>query len=288
MLERTRPSFFETNRGFAPDGVISSEAFSLLDRVAKLWRIPETAPPPPVIHPKPPEIAVGPMSPAQAMVDVDLLKMAFPQNSREALAEWLDPTVRAMVRWGIDTFREVASFLANIGVESAGLTRLEENLNYSAKRMAEVWPGRFALNPRAPMRDRQPNALAKSLAHNPEKLANHVYANRMGNGPPASGDGWRHRGFGPKQVTGKDNQSALGEALGIPLAQVPAYLRTKEGGMMGAGWFWKTNDLDAKAATPGMEDDRRTINGGLNGLAEVDAIFDRLVDELLRRERASK
>lgn len=222
-----------------------------------------------------------------SFIDATLLKVAFPENKLTELELWAEPTRAACKRWGIDTIREIASFLANIGVESAGLTRLSENMNYSAKRMAEVWARRFAVNPDAPVKARQPNALAKSLANNPEKLANHVYANRMGNGPPASGDGWRHRGYGPKMITGLENQRRFGEAMGVPLADVPALLQTREGGMMGAGWFWYDNGLDAKAATVGIEDDRQAINGGQIGVDDVRVRFNALIPELLRREKAT-
>jgi putative chitinase len=236
---------------------------------------------PPVLEPIE---ELPPLSPV-GMIDAALLKIACPENNLSDLGLWVEPTKRACLRWGIDTMREVASFLANIGVESRGLTRLEENLNYSAKRMAEVWPSRFAINPQAREKDRQPNALAKSLAHNPEKLANHVYANRMGNGPPESGDGWRHRGFGPKMITGARNHAALAEDVGIALAAVPAYLRTKDGGMMAAGWFWKENNLDRLAATSGWADDRQAINGGAIGLPEVARRADALIEEMLDREK---
>lgn len=226
---------------------------------------------PVIVAPAPAPIYTGPVG----MIDATLMKIACPENTLEKLAEWAPATQQACKRWGIDTVREVASFLANIGVESAGLTRLEENMNYSAKRMAQVWPGRFGKNP----------ALAAKLAHNPEALANHVYANRMGNGPPESGDGWRHRGFGPKQLTGKDNHRRFSEAAGIPLDQVPAFLRTKEGGMMSAGWFWFDNGMDAYAATAGIEDDRKKINGGLIGVDDVRKRFDALVKEIIRREK---
>ena len=220
-----------------------------------------------------------------SLIDATLLKIACPENSLAELELWVEPTRAACKRWGIDTLREIASFLANIGVESRGLTRLEESLDYSAKRMAEVWPGRFAVNPKAAMKARQPNALAKTLANNPEKLANHVYANRMGNGPPESGDGWRHRGYGPKQLTGKTNHRLFAEAAGISLSAVPDYLQTRDGGMMSAGWFWFDNGMDALAATAGVEDDRQRINGGQTGVDEVRKRFNALIDELLRREK---
>jgi putative chitinase len=221
-------------------------------------------------------------------IDAALLKIACPENSLEELARWVEPVKAACYRWGIDTMREVASFLANIGHESSGFTRLEENMNYSAKRMAEVWPGRYAVNPKAAVKDRQPNVLARSLAHSPEKLANNVYANRMGNGPPESGDGWRFRGYGPKQLTGRTNHTRFAAAMGIPLDHVSALIRTREGGMMSAGWFWFDNNLDAQAATPGIEDDRIKINGGLIGVDDVWRRFNALIDEMLKREKAGR
>ncbi|AJA07478.1 hypothetical protein SKP52_02735 [Sphingopyxis fribergensis] len=252
---------------------------------ARLFAAKAIAPAPvaPVVPPPRPAPHIDrDLSFAQRQIDIDFLCLAFPQNKRANLIQWVKPAQDACYRWGIDTFREVASFFANISVESAGLTRLEENMNYSARRMAEVWPGRYAIGGKA---SNGPNALAKSLAHNPEKLANNVYANRMGNGPPSSGDGWRHRGFGPKQTTGKKNQQDFADAVGIPLADVPAYIRTPEGGMMSAGYYWKANNLDAKAATPGWKDDRIAINGGTIGLAPVEAMADDLIEELLRREQ---
>jgi putative chitinase len=257
---------------------------AVLDRAIDEAIATLAAPPAPVSIPVTvPVISTG-FSPIET-IDAALLKIACPENTLKELALWIEPVKAACRRWGIDTLREVCSFLANIGVESAGLTRLEENLNYSAKRMAEVWPGRFAINPGAKLKDRQPNALAQSLSRNPEKLANHVYANRMGNGPPESGDGWRHRGYGPKQLTGKSNHRRFAEAYGVRLEDVPALLQTKEGGMHSAGWFWFDNGMDALAATAGVEDDRQRINGGQTGVDEVRKRFNALIAELLKREK---
>jgi putative chitinase len=99
----------------------------------------------------------------------------------------------------------------------------------------------------------------------------------MGNGPPDSGDGWRHRGFGPKQLTGADNHRRFAAAFGIRVEDVPAFIRTREGGAQSAGWFWFDNDLDAKAATAGIEDDRQAINGGQTGVDEVRRRFNALI-----------
>jgi putative chitinase len=259
------------------DGVPGPATFG-----AALEQVKLTPAPAPIGHNGGPPLT---LDPEIAMIDAALLKIACPENKLEELALWVEPIRAACVRWGIDEIREIAAFLAQAGHESLGFTHLEENLNYSAKRMAEVWPKRFAVNPGAAQKDRQPNALALQLHRNPELIANHTYANRMGNGPPESGDGWRHRGFGLFQNTGKRNQLALGTALGIALADVPAYLRKKEGAAMGAGFYWKENDLDRLAATPGVEDETQAINGGQHGLDDRRDRFNRIVAELLRREQ---
>lgn len=219
----------------------------------------------------------------QQQIDLELLCMAFPAGRHEDLVQWIEPTRAACVRWGIDTPREIASFLANINIESAGLTRLTESLNYSTDALVTKF-GRHRISVQ------QAQQYGRNSWHpaNQEALANILYGGEWGRknlGNTEPGDGWRFRGWGPKQLTGRDNHAKCAEALEIPLDDFPAYLRTPEGGMMAAGWFWHSHGLDAKAATPGVEDDRRAINGGTFGLAEVEIIFDILIEELLRRER---
>ena len=244
---------------------------------------------PVVVH----ETAVGvtqiPAQPAlskwQAMIDPALLDIAFPANTAEELAQWVLPTRAACVRFGIDTLREIASFLANINVESAGLTRLTENLNYSSEALKAKF-GRHRIS----LADADKYGRNANHPANQEMIANLLYGGEFGRknlGNIEIGDGWRFRGYGPKQLTGRDNQSRFAAAMGIPIEQAPDYLRTRIGGMMGAGWFWRSHDLDAKAATPGVEDDRRAINGGTFGLADVEVIFDKLIEEMLRREKVS-
>lgn len=231
-----------------------------------------------------PAVAALPaLSKWQAMIDLPLLRIAFPANTTAELTEWVEPTRQACVRWGIDTLRELASFLANINVESAGLTRLTENLNYSTDALIAKF-GRHRISVA------DAHNYGRNSAHpaNQEMIANLLYGGEFGRknlGNTEPGDGWRFRGFGPKQLTGRANQGRFAKAVGIAIEQAPDYLRTKMGGMMGAGWFWQSHDLDAKAATPGVEDDRRAINGGTFGLAEVERTFDDLVEEMLRREK---
>ena len=216
-------------------------------------------------------------------IDLDLLCIAFPNNQREKLREWVKPTQDACYRWGIDTVREVASFLANINVESASLTRLTENLNYSTDALINMF-GRHRISIADANRyGRKPGQKA-----NQEMIANTLYGGDWGRrnlGNIWKTDGWDCRGFGPKQITGRANQEAFAKAMGMTLPEAQAFMRTQLGGMMAAGWFWKSHNLDAKAVTPGVRDDRIAINGGVMGLAEVERVFVKLIEELLRRER---
>lgn len=206
------------------------------------------------------------------LIDVDLLRAACPGASAAELEKWVSPIKAACKRWEIESVREVAAFLSQAGHESMNFRRLEENLNYSAPRLRQVWPRRF---PTA--------AVAEAYARNPEKLANNVYANRMGNGPPESGDGWRFRGAGLFQLTGRSNHTRCAEALGIPLKNFPDYLRSPVGAAMSAGWFFFDNDLHRLANTPGVEDETRRINGGLHGVEDRRDRFNAVVALLLER-----
>lgn len=115
-------------------------------------------------------------------------------NARRNAGVFVSAINRAAARYDITSRVRLAAFLAQAGHESAELTRLVENLNYGAAGLANTWPGRFAVDPTA--RQRVPNGLALRLERQPEAIANAVYGNRMGNGPAASGDGWRYRGRG--------------------------------------------------------------------------------------------
>jgi putative chitinase len=205
------------------------------------------------------------------MIDARLLHIAAPETPATVLAQWADPMKRACLKFGIDTVREVASFVSQAAHESGGFTRLEENLNYSTNRLCEVWPKRFT------------PSLAAECAYKPEKIANIVYADRMGNGPPQSGDGSRYRGRGIFQLTGKRNYAACALALQTDLRVMPEFLLTPDGAALSAAWFFHENGLDALAATPGVEDETRRLNGGVIGLNDRKARFDRVVAEMLAR-----
>lgn len=223
----------------------------------------------------------------QEMIDLPLLRIAFPSNGE--LARWVAPTRAACIRWGIDLPREIASFLANIAVESGDLLRLTESLNYKVEALISMF-GRHRISVADAERYGRRSAGGRVVqAANQEALANILYGGEFGRkqlGNTRPGDGWKFRGYGPKQLTGRDNQTRFGQAMGMAVDDVPAYVRTPEGGMMSAGWFWKSRNLDARAATAGIEDDRRAINGGLFGVNLVAARFDDVIEELLEREAA--
>lgn len=141
-------------------------------------------------------------------------------------AQYVQHLNAAMGKYGINTPLRQAAFLAQIFHESGNLTAVEENLNYRAETLVRVWPSRFNLT------------TAKEYAGNPVKLANKVYANRMGNGDEASGDGHKFRGAGLIQLTGKDNQYRYALQADVDLLAVGDYLRTPEGACDSAAWFW--------------------------------------------------
>jgi putative chitinase len=174
-------------------------------------------------------------------------------------AEWAQPLEVAIDAWGV---RSVARFLAQVTHESARFTRLEENLRYTKpERLQQVWPRRF------PTRES-----ALPYVNNPEGLANLVYANRMGNGPTESGDGWFYRGRGLKMITGRDNYQRFAEASGGAVASSPWMLQQRDYAAHSAAWFWSTHDLDKLTDVRQIT---RVINGGEIGLDERIALTDR-------------
>lgn len=146
---------------------------------------------------------------------------------------------RAVIQYGI---QHPAEFIGQMVVESQNFSRVVENLNYSAERLAAVWPHRYAKDPKAKVK--APNEKAERLAHNPQALANDVYAGRMGNTAP--NDGWLYRGQGYKQLTGKDNFRAYSYATyGDDRALLhPAMLQALPDAVNSGAWYWKANNID--------------------------------------------
>lgn len=158
------------------------------------------------------------------------------------------------------------AFIAQCFHESAGFTRLEENLNYTAERLTEVWPGRFAA--KDTKGNVTPNRLALLCAKNPEKLANTVYSNRMGNGPEASGDGWRYHGRGWIMLTFRNNYAQMSEITGDDYVNRPELVALPDGAASAAAAFWKANGLNAYADKGNYKNLSERVNGGSIGMEE--------------------
>lgn len=186
----------------------------------------------------------------------------------------------------LNTPERRALFLANIAHESAFLTKLEENMNYSAKRLAQVWPKRFS---RGGIASKEPNAKAREIANQPKLIAEAVYGGRMGNGPEGSGDGWKYRGRGAIMLTGADNYRKIGTDLGVRsiFVENPDVVSDPEYALLSAAAWWLRNDINGFADklpdeksdliwwddTDIMEQARKRVNGGTLGLAEVKKLF---------------
>lgn len=189
--------------------------------------------------------------------------------SKENALKFYQPTIDAMKKYGITTPKRIAGFLAQVGHESLNLSILQENLNYSAEGLMRVWPSRF------------PTLSAATYYHrNPRLIANKVYSNRMGNGTEDSGDGWKYRGRGLKQLTGKDNYRRASAALGVDLVENPDLLLTPQYAVLSATWFWHANGLNAIADTGTIEAMTRKINGGLIGIEDRKARYSRALKAL--------
>lgn len=172
--------------------------------------------------------------------------------------QWYNALCTFLPQYEINTPERIAQFMAQCGHESNGFTVLKENLNYRWESLRRVFPKYFPTD-----------ALAKQYASLPNKqeaIANRVYANRMGNGPEQSGDGYRYCGRGLIQITGKRNYSDFSNSIGISLEEAPDYLQTFEGAVQSACWFWDMRNINAPSDTGDIVAVTKLINGGTNGL----------------------
>ena len=172
-------------------------------------------------------------------------------------ADWCDVLNVLMPKYDIDSPQRIAAFIAQCSHESGHFEKLIENLNYGAKGLVMTWPKRFTTP-----------ELANKYARQPEMIANFVYANRLGNGDESSGDGWKYRGRGLIQLTGKYNYQKFADAVEMDLEQVTRYLETKQGAAEAACLFWKNNKLNSYADVGDIKGMTKVINGGYIGLPE--------------------
>lgn len=183
------------------------------------------------------------------MVNADQLKL---MKINPDLADVFNATFQ---KWNITTPKQQSAFIGQCGHESGNFTKLEENLNYSADRLMVIWPKRFpTIN------------IAQPYHRNPRKIANKVYANRMGNRDEASDDGWRFRGSGWVQLTGHDNFYHAGKALGVDLVMNPDLVRTPQYAALTAGWYWATHNCNQLAESGDWNGLTKRINGGTIGI----------------------
>ena len=185
----------------------------------------------------------------------DQIAKCAPRNKNAA--ELFEALSQVLPKYDINTPERVAAFMAQCGHESVDFSVLKENLNYSAKGLHGTWPKRFPSE-----------AAAQPYERNPEKIANKVYSDRMGNGPEASGEGWKFRGRGAIQLTGKDNYTRFAKDIGKSVDEAVTYVETLAGAIESACWFWKNNNLNALADARDMKAATKKINGGDLGLKE--------------------
>lgn len=228
---------FQRSRGLEEDGIVGPITYSRL--------LDDTRTIPPVAHHG--DIQGN----GRIILTAEVIRRVTP-NARADLVKVIADNSPMLEAAGIKTPLIAAHFISEIATETGGLRDLEENLNYSAKRLRQVWPSRF------------PNsAIANNYAHNPRDLANYVYGKRLGNHQPD--DGWRYRGSGMLQTTGRFNFMNAGhvndpEALRIPMGALKSALK-----------YWTDHGLSKIAATDNVDRVRKTINGGTHGLKETKA-----------------
>ncbi len=170
-------------------------------------------------------------------------------------SEWVDALNETFARFDISTSLRQAAFIGQCGHECGHFKVLEENLNYRAETLMKLWPKRF------PTRE-----IADQYARNPKKIANMVYANRMGNRDEASGDGYRFRGRGCIQLTGHANYFHAGKGLDVDFVKEPDLVATPKFAALTAGWFWSTHKCNEFANKSDWVGLTKKINGGTIGL----------------------
>ena len=186
------------------------------------------------------------------------LKQLLPKNPY--VEQWHHALSQLLPEYEINTPKRIAAFIAQCAHESGGFMFLKENLNYKAATLRKIFPKYFPTD-----------AMAADYAARPNKqeaIANLVYANRMGNGGPETGDGYRYCGRGLIQLTGKTNYSYFAASLSIPVEEAAEYLQTFEGAAQSACWFWETNNLNKWADAGDIKQMTKIINGGFIGLED--------------------
>jgi len=227
---------FQTKNGLSPDGIVGEQTWQKIMGQGVLITEPAPVQQQTISN-------VGPLK-------LENLKGHIPDN---VIAQIPDTAKK----FGIDTPLKLAHFLAQCGHESGGFRLTQENLNYSAQGLKNIFPKYF------------PGNLSESYARNPQKIASKVYGGRMGNGPESTGEGFKFRGRGYIQLTGKDNYTAFGKAINEDITSNPDLVSTKYP-LLSAAWFFSKNCLkkcvdDSNATVTSVT---KCVNGGTIGLAD--------------------
>jgi putative chitinase len=199
-----------------------------------------------------------------SLITVDQLRAMIPSNKE--VEAWCEELNKALPKYDITTDQRIAGFISQCAHESMDFNAMSENLNYREETLNKVFPRYFGPGKRN----------AAEYAKNPEKIANYVYmdefrTSKLGNTQP--GDGWRFRGRGLKQLTGRDNYTRFAKDYDMTAEQAAAWVETKEGALASALWFWNTNKLNPVADTGNVAALTKKINGGDIGLADRQARY---------------
>jgi putative chitinase len=236
---------FQSKNGLTPDGIVGDGTWGKIMGTIPQPKAPTPQPTPQPITSTPTQQVAG--------LKLDKLKGHVPQVVIDSIPE-------VASKFGINTPLRVAHFLAQCGHESGGFKVTSENLNYSAKGLMGIFKKYFPTE-----------SIANAYARQPQKIANKVYANRMANGSEASGDGYKFRGRGYIQLTGRDNYTQFGKAIGVDIVSNPDSVSSTYA-LASAAWFWSKNGLN-KLADGGASDAvvtsiTKRVNGGTIGLPD--------------------
>jgi putative chitinase len=196
------------------------------------------------------------------MITLELLKAIAPKTKQNVLEQYVGPLDEVAKYYDMyDNVHRAAGFVAQTAHESGGFNFIKENLNYSASGLVKTFPKYFT------------QETAEAYQHQPEKIASRIYANRMGNGDEASGDGYRFCGRGLIQLTGRSNYTKFSGDLGISVEDCVTYIETAEGATSSAGWFWDNNNLNQYCDSDDFVMLTKRINGGTIGIEERKRLY---------------
>ncbi|TXD83221.1 glycoside hydrolase family 19 protein [Subsaximicrobium wynnwilliamsii] len=191
------------------------------------------------------------------MVSTTQMKTIIPKLNWEKAEPYIPYMTSVLPNFGIDTPLRKAHFLAQLAHESGGLKYATENLNYSAQALRSVFGKYF-----------KTIEIAEAYARKPEKIANRVYADRMNNGNEASGDGWKYRGRGLIQLTGKDNYQNFAKDHGVDCVNNPDLILDPEIALNAACWYWTKRNINRYADADDIHMVTKKVNGGNNGILD--------------------